>query len=313
MRAGVVERAVGGQLEREVVVAGAAALDELEAVGLVVAGEQRAAALRERSTSPNWSCQRAEASSRSATRRQTWSSRWRPDHGSRPSATMRSASSSGIASATWSVWAETCICSPGPARSTSHSSIVFVSRPMPGDLDLDDVARLHRPRVRGRAGEDHVARLERDQPAEVGELVGDREEQVVGRRLLHDLAVEVGAQGEVGGVELGRRHELGPEREEAVVPLDAQHRAAVGVSEVVHADVVRARVAADVVEHLVDRDALHPPPDHDRELALVVEEPRAAAPSRTGRRWPFSVVGGFMKYDGSGGVRASYSRRGSRR
>ena len=67
---------------------------------------------------------------------------------------------------------------------------------MPGDLDLDDVARLHRPRVRGRAREDHVAGLERDQPAEVGELVGDGEEEVVGRRLLHDLAVEVGAERE---------------------------------------------------------------------------------------------------------------------
>ena len=113
---------------------------------------------RERSTSPNWSCHRADASSRSATRRQTWSSRWSSDHGSRPSATIRSASSSGIASATWSVWAETCICSPGPARSTSHSSIVFVRRPMPGDLDLDDVTRLHRARVRGRAREDRRRR-----------------------------------------------------------------------------------------------------------------------------------------------------------
>ena len=69
--------------------------------------------------------------------------------------------------------------------------------------------------------------------------------------------------------------ELGPEREEAVVALDAQHRAAVGVAEVVHADVVRARVAADVVEHLVDRHALHPRPHDHRELALVVEELRA--------------------------------------
>ena len=72
-----------------------------------------------------------------------------------------------------------------------------------------------------------------------------------------------------------RRHELGAEREEAVLSLDPQHRAAVGVAEVVHPDVVRARVAGDVVEHLVDRDALHPPADDDRELALVVEEPRA--------------------------------------
>ena len=145
--------------------------------------------------------------------------------------------------------------------------------PDPGDLDLDDVARLHRPRVRGSTGEDHVARLERDQPAEIGELVGDREEEVVGRRLLHDLAVQVGAEREVGRVELGCGHQLGAEREKAVVALDAQHRAAIGVPEVVHADVVRARVAADVVEHLVDRDALHPAPDDHGELALVVEEP----------------------------------------
>ena len=40
---------------------------------------------RERSTSPNWSDQRADASSRSATRRQTWSSRWRRITRSRPS------------------------------------------------------------------------------------------------------------------------------------------------------------------------------------------------------------------------------------
>ena len=46
----------------------------------------------------------------------------------------------------------------------------------------------------GVPGEEHVARLERDQPAEVGELVGDGEEQVVRRRLLDDLAVEVRAQ-----------------------------------------------------------------------------------------------------------------------
>ena len=43
----------------------------------------------------------------------------------------------------------------------------------PGDLDLDDVARPHRPRVRRRPGEDDVARLERDRAAEVGELVRD--------------------------------------------------------------------------------------------------------------------------------------------
>ena len=74
----------------------------------------------------------------------------------------------------------------------------------PRDLDLDDVSRAHRPRVRRRAREHDVARLERDRPAEVGELVGDAEEQVVGGRLLDDVAVQVRAEREVGRVELAR-------------------------------------------------------------------------------------------------------------
>ena len=117
--------------------------------------------------------------------------------------------------------------------------------------------------------------LERDQPRQVGELVGDAEQQVARVRLLDDLAVEVRAQREVGGVELGRGDELRAERQEAVLALDAQHRAAVGVAEVVQADVVGARVPGDVVERLGLADALQRVADHDRELALVVEEARA--------------------------------------
>ena len=135
---------------------------------------------------------------------------------------------------------------------------VFVQPAEAGDLDLDDVAGAHRPRVRGRAGEHDVAGLERDRPAQVGELVRDREEEVARGRLLDDVAVQVGAEREVGRVELGRGDELRAEREEAVLPLDAQHRAAVGVPEVVHADVVRAGVAGDVGERVLERDALHP-------------------------------------------------------
>ena len=143
---------------------------------------------------------------------------------------------------------------------------------------------------------------------EVGELVGDREEQVVRRRLLHDLAVEIGAQRVRRRVELGGRHELGPERQEAVLPLHAQHRAAVGVAEVVQADVVRAGVAGDVVERLVDSGTpfIRRPID-DRKLALVVEEPAAARAAGSTPRCPFSADGGFMKYDGALGIRARYS------
>src|SRR5215210_3885115 len=48
-----------------------------------------------------------------------------------PSETILSASSSGTARATCSVLAEVSGCSPGPDRSTSHSSTVFVRRPIP--------------------------------------------------------------------------------------------------------------------------------------------------------------------------------------
>src|SRR5262245_1213492 len=44
---------------------------------------------------------------------------------------MRSASSSGMASATWRVLAETAICSPAAVRSTSQSTTVFSRRPRP--------------------------------------------------------------------------------------------------------------------------------------------------------------------------------------
>ena len=144
---------------------------------------------------------------------------------------------------------------PGPVRSTSQSTDRFSSRPSPDDLDGDGVARLHRPRVGRRAGEDDVAGLERDQAAEVGEQVGDRPDQIGGRPLLHDLAVEVRADAEVGRVEVRRDGQAGADRAEAVLALHTQHRAAVGVAEVVQPDVVRRRVAGDVVERVGLRHA----------------------------------------------------------
>ncbi len=105
-------------------------------------------------------------------------------------------------------------------------------------------------------------------------MVGDAEQQVVRSRLLHQVAVQVRADREVGRVEVGGGNELGTEREEAVLPLHAEHRPAVCVAEVVHPDVVRARIARDVRQDVVDRHTLHPPPDDDGQLALVVEKPR---------------------------------------
>ena len=62
--------------KREVVVARASPSTSSRQYGSSLQASSARPPSRERSTRPNWSCQRADASSRSATRRQTWSSRW---------------------------------------------------------------------------------------------------------------------------------------------------------------------------------------------------------------------------------------------
>ena len=62
------------------------------------------------------------------------------------------------------------------------------------DLDLDDVARHDDGRAGGRAGEDHVAGLEREVLGEVGDELREREEQPRGRVVLREVAVDPGAQ-----------------------------------------------------------------------------------------------------------------------
>ena len=145
-----------------------------------------------RSLKPNWMHQRRAASSRSATRRHTWSMRRRRDHGSSlPSRTRSSASSSGIARATCSVLAETCELIAGTAQIDVPVDDRVGQARETLDLDLDDIAGLHRAAVGRRAREDDIAGLERDQPAEVGELVAVVPDDVVLVAALDDLAVQV--------------------------------------------------------------------------------------------------------------------------
>ena len=122
----------------------------------------------------------------------------------------------------------------------------------PVHLDGHDVSRLDRSRVGGRPGQEHVAGLQRDQAGDVRDLVREREEQVpAGVALLDELAVHVGADGQVVGIDLVGVDENGPEGAEAVLALDPEHRAAVGVPEVVHAPVVRDRVPAHVAKRVL--------------------------------------------------------------
>ena len=79
------------------------------------------------------------------------------------------------------------------------------------------------------------------------------------------------------------------------------------MAEVVQPDVVRRRIARHVAERLGLGHAVHAPADHGRHLALVVQEASAARAAQDDLRCPFSVDGGFMKYDGSAGTLAPYS------
>jgi len=78
------------------------------------------------------------------------------------------------------------------------------------------------------------------------------------------------ADHEVVRIDVGGVDQTGAERAEALLPLDAAHRAAVGVPEVVDAPVVGDRVAGHVRQRVLERDVLATPPDDRRQLALVV-------------------------------------------
>src|SRR5205814_4984177 len=66
---------------------------------------------------------------------------------------------------------------------------VVGERAEPLDLHRDHVAGLHRPRVRRRAGQDHIAGRERDGPRDVGDEVPHAPDHLVGVPVLADLAV----------------------------------------------------------------------------------------------------------------------------
>ena len=77
------------------------------------------------------------------------------------------------------------------------------------DFDLHGVARPERRRARGRAGQDDVARLQRDQLRQVADDLRQREQQVGGGVLLHQLAVAPDPDRDGGRVEPARRAAAG--------------------------------------------------------------------------------------------------------
>ena len=74
-----------------------------------------------------------------------------------------------------------------------------------GDRDLDLVADLHGTDTLGGAGEDDVAGQQRHHAGDVGDQRRDVEDQVLGRAVLLEVAVEVGLHRDAVGEVCGSR------------------------------------------------------------------------------------------------------------
>jgi hypothetical protein len=156
-----------------------------------------------------------------------------------------------------------------------------------GDLDLDQVAGTdHGGPGRG-AGEDHVARLEGGQPGQVGHDVREGEQQVVpADRVLRELAVDPRPQRDALRVDEVCVEQGRADRGEPVDALRAEVGAAVGVAQVVDAEVIGRRHPAHVRPRVGRGDPDGPGADDERDLALEGEQ---LAPGRPADR---ALVGG---------------------
>ena len=130
--------------------------------------------------------------------------------------------------------------------------------------------------VAGRAArEQDVAGKQRHRLGGTRDEGGDVEEQVVGRAVLHDLAVQLEAHVQVVRVDERRRHEERAGRQEAgrvlgAVPVGADLLHVLAEDQVARRDVVDDRVPGDVVERVLAGDAERLAADHDGELELPV-------------------------------------------
>ena len=80
-----------------------------------------------------------------------------------------------------------------------------------GHLDLNQVAGDDHRGPGRRAGQDHVARLQRGQPGDVGHDVGQGEQQVLpADRVLPQLAVDPGTEPDVSGSTVRASSSSGP-------------------------------------------------------------------------------------------------------
>ena len=139
----------------------------------------------------------------------------------------------------------------------------------PLDVDGHHIAGVHRARVGGRAREQDVAGHQGDRAGDVSNDVVHVPLHLLRVAVLFDLAVDDRADLLVVEVPIGDQPR--PNRTQRVAALHPQHRAGVGVSEIVQAVVVRDAVAGDVRAGLGGRNVAARLADDDGDLALVVE------------------------------------------
>src|SRR5258706_11013062 len=131
------------------------------------------------------------------------------------------------------------------------------------DPELDRLARSQEALARHTdarrcAGHDQIARLQRDARGEHLDLLGHREDHLVGVRILHQLAAHPKLEAELLRIaDLRRRHDPRPERTRAVEALLAHpvemERPVGGIVRPPH-DVARRKIVADgVAEYVVER------------------------------------------------------------
>src|SRR5690606_10432023 len=130
------------------------------------------------------------------------------------------------------------------------------------DFDFANIARLHVKRRLARmtdtgrgAGDDNVARLQRERLAHLRYQGGDIENQVRGARVLHYFAVQTGLQAQAGGS--ARKLVSGDEgRAESTgaVEILAQRPLRSAQLIVAYRTVVENRITGDVIECLVERN-----------------------------------------------------------
>src|SRR4029077_5750364 len=196
--------------------------------------------------------------------------------------------------------------SPTPRQSGALRLVgdAVAQKPDPVDLDLDDISRLHPKRRRapgpdaaGRAGHDHVARLQPRERRAVFDLARNIEDHLADGCVLNHLAVEAGLQPQWCEIAcFVRCHHPGPEsaglrkilagRELMRVPLKIAKAALVvtGVS----CDVVPGILAGDVAAWLADDDG---------EFALEIEIFRDTRPDDVAKM-PGLAVGEAAEHGG---------------